>query len=256
MFFIISKIFAFVSNPFAWVLACFIVTMIVKQRKLKIFFTCLTIFLYLFFGNIFFIKTARKLWDIPSTPILQLKTYDIGIVLGGGSRIMIADPNRVALNCNGDRLLQAVQLYKLGKIKKIFFTGGDGSLSVSVKHPEADVVYKFFKLMGIPDSNIILENQSRNTRENAVFTAKIITEKAMMNSSSLLITNAMHMRRSLGCFDKVGINCVPFSVDDIREFETYSFLYYVIPDQEMFGNWSFILHEWFGYIAYWVKGYV
>jgi uncharacterized SAM-binding protein YcdF (DUF218 family) len=255
MFFLISKIFAFISNPLAWVIACLLAALLIRDQFKKSFFTWLTIGLFYFFGNIFFIKAARNSWDIPSTPIMQLKTYEMGIVLGGGSRIMLTDTNRVALNWAGDRLVQAVQLYKTGKIKKIVFTGGDASIS-GKKHPEADNVFKFFKLMDIPDSAIILENQSRNTHENAIFTAKILQERNMLQYPALLVTNGMHMRRSLGCFAKAGIKCDPFSVDDVREYETYSFIYYLIPDQEMFGNWSFMLHEWFGYVTYKIKGYI
>jgi uncharacterized SAM-binding protein YcdF (DUF218 family) len=255
MFFIISKILAFISNPLAWVMMCLILSVFIKNGLYKRIFTILTVSLYFFFGNIYFVKKARKLWDVPTTPILELPTYDMGIVLGGGSRTMLADTNRVALNWAGDRLVQAVQLYKLGKIKKILFTGGDGRIT-DKKHPEANVVYKFFKIMGVPDSAVILENKSRNTQENAAFTAKIMAEKDLMNTNNLLITNGSHMRRSLGCFRKVGINCTAFSVDDCNEYETYSFLFYLIPDQEMFGSWSFILHEWIGYVVYKVKGYV
>ena len=255
MFFIFSKILAFVSNPLALIFVCLIASFFVSNAKLKKQLSWVTVILFFFFGNIFIIKKVRQIWDIPIVPITYLNTYQYGIVLGGGSRIILSDTNRISFNQSGDRLVQAAQLYRLGKIKKIIFTGGDGSMR-EVKHPEAHNVIKFFRVVGIPDSCIILEDQSRNTYENAIFTAEAAKQLGLNIQNSLLITNAVHMRRSIACFHKAGIACEPFSIDDVNEYDTYSFLYYFIPDHEMFANWNTLLHETLGYIAYKFKGYI
>ena len=54
--------------------------------------------------------------------------------------------------------------------------------------------------MGIPENDIIIENKSRNTHENAFYTAQLFEKNGFSKSNNLLITSSMHMRRAQACF--------------------------------------------------------
>ena len=107
--------------------------------------------------------------------------------------------------------------------------------------------------MGVSKKDILIETNSRNTRENAMFSAKIIKEQ-FPNETPILITSAFHMRRSIGCFKKAEIGVIPLPVDfftkhvrtDIRDF---------IPNGGSFSLWSLLTHECLGLVVYKLLGY-
>jgi uncharacterized SAM-binding protein YcdF (DUF218 family) len=103
-------------------------------------------------------------------------------------------------------------LYKLGKIKKILISGGSGSL-LYPDESESEDLYDFCMIAGVRKKDILLENQSRNTHENAIYSLKIIEEENI-EGKVLLITSAFHMRRSIGCFKKEKIQFDSFSTDN------------------------------------------
>src|SRR5262249_24619321 len=159
--------------------------------------------LLLVFSNPFLLDEVMRAWEVPAYKISDIPgTYDAGIVLSG----MVMYDNsidRIQFNRRNDRLMQAVSLYKKGKIKKIFFSGGSGSL-VYTYMKESEMVKKFLVEIGIPAEDILTENKSNNTRENAVFTKEVL-EKEIPHGKFLLFTSAFHMRRAVACFKKVGM---------------------------------------------------
>ncbi|MDX2190168.1 MAG: YdcF family protein [Bacteroidota bacterium] len=195
------------------------------------------------------------MWEIPLKKVNQISNYDIGIVLGGGVKTELRDTNRVFLNASGDRLIQAVQLYKMGKIKKILYAGGAANL-FGQKVPEATQVLKFLKLLSIPDTAIIIEPNSVNTFQNAKFSAQIILNNNLASSSKLLITSSLHMRRSLAVFQKQGINCDSYPVDMASESGPHNPDFYFIPSLDALLEWQNLLHEIAGFVTYKIMGYL
>ena len=191
-------------------------------------------------------------WEIPATKIEELGTYDIGIVLGGMSSYD-TDYNRTQFQRGVDRLLQAIDLYKKGKIKKIFFVGGSGR----ILHPElkeGPLVKKYLLTIGIPESDLIVETESNNTRENALFT-KAILDKDGIHGKYLLITSAFHMRRSMGCYKKAGIEATPYSTDRFSGGRKFEFDHVFIPSIDALDAWTAFIHEVIGFCVYKTVGY-
>ena len=58
-------------------------------------------------------------------------------------------------------------------IKKIVFTGGSGSI-LHQDMKEGKYAEQFLLNLGIPSADILIESESNNTRENAVFTQKLL----------------------------------------------------------------------------------
>jgi len=253
MFFVISKILDFLLEPLLWIIALLIFSLLSKNLKRKRKSLIAAIVLLLVFSNSFLLDEAMRAWEMPATKISDTpETYDAGIVLSG----MVMYDNsldRIQFNRRNDRLMQAVTLYKKGKIKKIFFSGGSGSL-VYTYLKESEMVKKFLVEIGIPSEDIIIENKSNNTRENALFTKEVL-EKEMPHGKFLLFTSAFHMRRAVACFEKVGIEVTPYSTDRYSGPRKYYPNHLLMPHSGTLFDWNSLLHEIIGYTVYKMMGY-
>lgn len=209
--------------------------------------------LYLF-SNSFLLDEVNRAWEIPAMHYKDLKKYDAGIVLGGMlSYDMQFD--RIQFYRSADRLFQAIELYKTGAIKKIFFVGGSGSIEFThIK--EGMFVRRYLLTLGIPDKDIWVENDSRNTRENAVNALEFLEHHEFQGEKFLLITSAQHMRRALGCFRAVQLNVTPYSTDrNASPVPRHSLDYLLIPDAETLLKWDPLIHEWIGIMIYKIRGF-
>ncbi len=256
MFFVLSKILYVFVQPINWVLFVLLWAGFTKKplRRKKLLWTAF--FMVLFFSNRMILNAVMGWWEMETISADQItEPYDIGILLGGYSNSRIRpDHDRFNISTRGNRFLNAYELYRTGKVKKLLLTGGTGSL-LQDRPGEAARTAEFLKRMGVPDSAIIVENNSRNTWENAVFSAELIQQQPG-NPSCLLLTSAYHMRRASGCFEKAGVACTPFSVDYIRQEPDLMPKFWIIPDPLGFYHWEALVKEWLGCLAYWMKGYL
>ncbi|MCW3070705.1 MAG: hypothetical protein JWO44_595 [Bacteroidetes bacterium] len=253
MFFILSKLLAFMITPLVWIIALLIWSFLAKDEKRKKKLLRAVLVLSLLFSNSFIFDEVARAWEIPATPYKDLKKYEYGVVLGGMS---VYDPSmeRAQFYRGIDRLIQAVELYRRGTIKKIIFTGGSGR----ILHPEmkeGNYINRYLLYMGIPKEDVIIETESQNTRENATFTKKMLDDQKIRGGDMLLITSAFHMRRSLGCFRKAGMSVDPYSTDRYSGPRKFEFDYLFIPNISAMNDWDIIIHEMLGYITYKVFGY-
>ena len=246
MFFITSKLLAFLIQPIIWIFILLIIALFYKSQSKKILI--ISICLFYFFSNGFIADEVTRLWEIKRfTPSL---TYDVGIVLGG-----IADYDKITkahnFNKNADRLMDAEQLYHKGIIKKIMLSGGNGLL-YNDGYIESQEMRDYLLANKIPISDIIIENKSRNTMENAMNSAEILKEK-YNKGSYLLITSANHMRRAQLCFNKSKLETTAFPTDCTTSYRSKGFDYILFPRVEALERWEDLIHEWIGYIVYKIK---
>ena len=205
----------------------------------------ISIILFLFFGNDFFYKKIVKNWETNQISISEIKkVYDGGIVLGGFSEYDYLT-KRHNFKKEADRLIYAIHLYNNGKIKKIYLSGGNGNL-LNFKYKESETVKQFLIDHKIKSSDIVIESKSRNTKENAIETAKIVDK----NSEYLLITSATHMKRAVFCFNKVGIKIKPFPVDNSMTYSSNNIEHFILPRARTFELWEELIHEIIGYYVY------
>ncbi len=248
MFFILSKILAFLITPLVWVIALLLLAIFSKNERRKKRSLLLSAVLLVFFSNNFVFDEFMHAWEIEPTPLTALdSTYDVGIVLGGMLRYD-QKFDRLQFDRGSDRLLQAIELYKNGRIKKILFSGGSGSILIP-EAKEAFYAKRFLLTLGITEEDIIIESESRNTKENAEFTKKILVEK-FPQGKFLLITSAFHMRRAMGCFTKAGIATTPYSTDRFTGPRKFAFDHLIIPNIDALFGWHTLIHEFTGYVVY------
>jgi uncharacterized SAM-binding protein YcdF (DUF218 family) len=255
MFFVLSKILAYLIMPFVIIWCLFVASAVVRKQSLKKILFYIGLSLLLFCSNDFIVNEVTMLWEVPITPFKEMKkNYAWAILLTGVTRNdqgMLND--RVYLGRGADRITHTVQLYKLGRVKKILVSGGNGNLTPRDRK-EADEIGEALLLMGVPQEDIIKETNSRNTHESSVAVRKILTGKTTPDSC-LLVTSAYHMRRSAACFAKVGWKMDCFSVDFISHPRRYTPDSLVIPRVEAVWSWQVLIKEWVGMISYKLAGY-
>lgn len=254
MFFILSKVLAFLITPLVWIVGLMLYSWLTKNenRKRKSFGWALA--LLLFFSNPFILDEFMRLWEVPAKRYEEIdKVYDAAIVLGGVLNYD-EDYDRIQFIRSNDRLMQAIELYKKGLVRKIVFTGGSGRINEPDKK-EGPLVKRFLLMLGLPEEDLVFENESRNTRENALF-LKPILEKELPGGEYLLVTSGFHMRRALGCFREVGINPVPYTTDRNSGPRKFDIDHLLVPNSEVLSGWNTLFHEWIGYITYKLSGYI
>lgn len=153
--------------------------------------------------------------DTPVSPVI--------VLLGGGTESFTPPRSMVELNSAGDRVLFAVQLYRLGYGPKILVTGGNLDWSSNTQSPAEDMA-ALLQFLGVPNEDIWLEGESRNTYENAVYSYQLLKDKGI--HQIILVTSAQHMPRSVGLFAKQGLEILPAPAD------------YNLTEQ----NWQQIIH--------------
>ncbi len=253
MFFIFSKIFFFLLSPLVWIIALLSYSTFGKNTKWKKRTLIYSLIISLLFSNLFICQFFFRLWEIPAVKSETLQQYDYGIVLGGMISYNSQTDQIIPLR-NIDRLLQAIRLYKTGKIKKIFLSAG----SESVFYPdfkEGEYLKNYLIEIGIPEKDIEMEIKSLNTHENAKYTAEVLLQPDKQQSF-LLITSAYHMRRAQACFKKEGIQTDAFPVDIYSGAVKLRFSNLIVPDTGTLGYWVILIKEWVGYIVYDIVGYI
>ncbi|MEE2700411.1 MAG: YdcF family protein [Bacteroidota bacterium] len=171
----------------------------------------------------------------------------MAIVLGGVSGFD-SNYNMLEFNASSDRILHAIKLYQQGVVKKILISGGTGLIS-GLDVRESPNLRRYLIDIGINKDDIIIEKESRNTIENAKYSA-VILNRDFENGKFLLVTSALHMKRALLCFEKQDINVIPFSCDFSMSERKFDFEHLFLPDAEILERWETLIHEWVGYVVY------
>src|SRR5690606_5217230 len=133
------------------------------------------------------------------------------------------------------RYTDAIDLYKRGVIKKILVSSGSGSMIYDTK--EADWIKKMYIQFGVAQEDIWVENQSRNTAENAQFSKQVL-DSLKFTGTAYLITSASHMRRAMACFNKYGINTDPYSVNKTTGKRLFFPDHLLLPNSHVLIKWE------------------
>ena len=255
MFFTLSKIIDFILLPISWIIALACLALFTKNSKWRKFAGLSLLGILLIASNSLFVNTLFSAYEMPQK---ELKDhYPVAIILGGGMiRANQEDPTRMNVGESADRFLQPALLYKQGKVDRILITGGNtsiGNLKIDQSNETAQVK-RLLVALGIPNEKILTETLARNTHENAV-NSKIMIDSLHLKGPFLLVTSAFHMRRSMACFTKIGMNCTPYVVDSKKKDTDLGVLECIIPSEKELYKLSYLLREIFGFLIYRIVGY-
>jgi uncharacterized SAM-binding protein YcdF (DUF218 family) len=107
--------------------------------------------------------------------------------------------------------------------------------------------------LGVKQSDILVEAESRNTHENAKLTAEMLHARDIREV--VLVTSAAHIPRAVRCFEAEGIDAAPSGCDRQATQFVWSPLQ-VVPSIGAAGSVQAAYHEWMGLLVYWWRGYV
>lgn len=133
---------------------------------------------------VFFVFIAGQIYFYSENS--TAKTADAAIVLGAavwGEKLSPVFKERVN---------HAVDLYRKKRVKKIIFTGGQGNAD---EETEAETAAKYAVENGVAPEDILLENESRSTYENLLFSKSIADENNI--KTVLLVSDPLHLKRSI-----------------------------------------------------------
>ena len=171
----------------------------------------------------------------PHRPAVELPAADAIVLLGGGY---------------DDRVWHAGRLYHAGKAPLIIVTGGlvwDGPAFSAAR-----VMRIQLRALGVPDHAIIIESDSRNTRQNALFTAELAAPLGI--ERVLLVTSAWHMPRAVATFGRTALNVIPGS-PPARRVLTNPWILEILPNATDLSDSTTALREYLGLVVYRLRGW-
>jgi uncharacterized SAM-binding protein YcdF (DUF218 family) len=142
------------------------------------------------------------------------------------------------------RILEAVRLYRngraAGKPCTLIISGGDpGGHGVS----EAAVYRTEVLALGVPDQDLVLEDKSMNTFQNAQYTSALLQAQGF--DQVVLVTSGLHMKRAMLYFEHFHAGCQPAPSDLAQPMRAWVPLGYNLALAD------FAVHEHLGVVKYW-----
>jgi uncharacterized SAM-binding protein YcdF (DUF218 family) len=255
VFFVLSKIFWFFAQPLnlaIFLLLAGLLAALFGRRKLAATGTALGVLVLVLSAwtslGALILNPLEERFKRPASPPEHV---DGIVVLGGG---LEAGVNLVRggyeMSSGGDRYVEALRLAEQFPTAKILITGGKGTL-FQEGEGDADTALRFFSAFGIPRDRLIIEDQSRNTAENAEFSKRLVNRKP--GETWLLVTSGFHMPRSVGLFRKVGFPVIPWPAD-YRTSGVEGVGLFTDNPTDSLENTTMALREWIGLLAYWLTG--
>ena len=196
----------------------------------------------------------------------ELRAYEeraeVIVVLGGGTRAFDYPRPSSEVNEAGDRLLYAAQLYRRGVAPRILLSGGNARMVGEAGSSDAEEMANVLVEIGVPREALVLEATSRNTRENAVETRRILQGQGI--ERIVLVTSASHMPRACSVFEKLGFEVIPAPTDFRVSQEEWAYytrpnvwiqLYNALPAAAHLETTSRALKEYIGLAVYRLRGW-
>ena len=255
MFFVLSKVLGFFtvpSNAVAVICTLGVILLLASRRRAGASLLALGVVLLLLFGyspagNVLLLMLSERF------PAWQFDGREPdGIIVLGGPIDSEASAARNALetDSSAERLLAMLELARRFPKARIVFSGGSGNLVLN-SVAEAPLAGQLLARFGVAPDRVVLEDKSRTTEENAVFTRKLVSPKP--GERWLLVTSAFHMPRSIGTFRRAGFDVEAYPVD----WRTRGWIDATMPFDKLsagLARMDVAVHEWTGLLAYRLSG--
>jgi uncharacterized SAM-binding protein YcdF (DUF218 family) len=258
MFNLVSKVLFLFIDPPALILVLLIVAWMTRKRRPRLFQGIMTVAILL----LYLLACPKTSQWLVST--LEGQYRDSGVVgvpgaqaivvLGGSLKMPNGSHPLVGITNSSDRMLEALRLYRAGKAPIVVLSGGDNPLLAKDRNlHEADEMRAILNEWGVPDSAILVENGSINTRENALFTYRLLEPRSIQRV--ILVTSAIHMPRAASTFRRAGFEVVPVPADFLTGWEKRFSLFDWFPSSGALMNSKDAMHEWLGLCVYRMRGW-
>ena len=179
--------------------------------------------------------------QIAQPPLSRVPQTQAMVVLGGGVSPPSGKATDINLGAAADRVWYAARLFHAGKAPLLLLSGGSDPQRHAFSEARAMAI--FLQDLGVPEQALVLEEASRNTLENAAFSAKLLNERGIRHV--LLVTSALHMPRALALFAAQGLQVEPAPTDFEADNPPPGALAW-LPDTEALDGSGRAMKEWVG----------
>ena len=183
-------------------------------------------------------------------PRAAMPRHVTGIIVLGGAfdPAQSLDRGTIALNNRAERMTIFVKLARQYPAATLVFSGGKADRHTSAP-TEAQLARNFLIGCGISPTRVIFEGASRNTRENALLSRRLVRLRAADNW--LLVTSAADMPRAVGTFREIGWNTIAVPAD----YHTSTSWWTVPGVVSGLAELDWTSHEWVGLLYYKLRGW-
>lgn len=103
-----------------------------------------------------------------------------------------------------ERIIEALNLYKQGRVSWIVFTGGTSKMGYP---SEAEVAKRFAIANEIPAKVLLVDTESRSTKQNLLHAKELMDHKGIQ--TALLVSDPLHMKRAMAIAMDLGLKAQP-----------------------------------------------
>ena len=100
------------------------------------------------------------------------------------------------------RLTKAAELYREGRAPLVIVTGGGEG-----NYAEAIVMAEWLAERGVPESALIIENESATTRDSGINVARLMRKRGL--NTALVVSQWFHVGRTRMCLSQEGLETLP-----------------------------------------------
>jgi uncharacterized SAM-binding protein YcdF (DUF218 family) len=195
-------------------------------------------------------------------PTAKLPPMDVIVVLGGATHSANYPRQMVEVNGAGDRIFYAYWLFKQAVAPYILLSGANIEWLSADTQPAEDMA-TMLEMMGVPSEALWLEKDSLNTYQNALYSNRFLETKHI--NRIILVTSAIHMPRSVGVFEKQGLEVIPAPTDftvtqanweQIVHPRLETLVVNLIPSADNLAITTKALKEYLGIIVYSLRGWM
>lgn len=236
---VLYKIFQWCLMPSGFLFILLITSLIFlfkrrRKKTCKIILLFVTILYYLFsitpISDLILLPLERQYQPLQKEEINKANT--IVLLLGGKESDF--------LRVNEVFRIYHLEIINEKPIPKIIISGSD---PLNAYKKEAEEIKNYLAELGIRSESVILEDESKNTKENAENVKEIVK-----NQPFFLVTSAYHMPRAMEAFKKLGVYPIAAPTDFKIE-TTYDVLDF-FPQAINLKNSDLAIHEYLGIIFY------
>lgn len=175
------------------------------------------------------------------------------VLLSGGSRTIQAAGGRLpqVTYPSALRVLETARVYQLLGDPLVIVSGGVTERDPRAL-PESDALRAAVVALGVPASRILVEAESRNTREEAVALKRFLAERRI--DRFVLVTSPVHMGRSLAAFAAAGLHPVPSASPLYQDRTDGPFL--LTPNEVSLEIGNAVVYEWCARADHWWNGWL
>jgi uncharacterized SAM-binding protein YcdF (DUF218 family) len=235
-----------IINPYFVCLCLLLVTLVMvwigyDRKSIKLLLSCAVIGLLIIstpFLPRWLMHSVEKRYAIIGNPDNDIRWI---VVLSGGRADVNSYPENAQLySATIKRMVEGIRLYRQLPHAKLLLSGGGYTPNLT----EAEGLKLLARWFGIPLADIIIEKQSKTTKEQANNIKKMIGDVPFY-----LVTSAYHMPRAMFLFEYIGARPIAAPTDFFLYWDDERFVKKIMPSGQNIVATSVLLHELLGILG-------